>query len=65
MCSTGMDYILKPKDNIQINLFTETENVVCKKPHTGSVYSNMEMFNWSKRSACAALGCWQKRRWPL
>lgn len=46
MCSTGMDYILKPKDNIQINLFTETENVVCKKPHTGSVYSNMEMFNY-------------------
>ena len=35
MCSTGMDYILKPKDNIQINLFTETENVVCKKLHTG------------------------------
>ena len=21
--------------------------------------------NWSERSACAALGCWQKRRWPL
>ena len=20
---------------------------------------------WSERSACAALGCWQKRRWPL
>jgi hypothetical protein len=21
--------------------------------------------NWSERSACAALGCWHKRRWPL
>ena len=21
--------------------------------------------SWSKRSACAALGCWHKRRWPL
>ena len=21
--------------------------------------------NWSERSACAALGCWQKSRWPL
>ena len=20
---------------------------------------------WSERSACAALGCWHKRRWPL
>ena len=20
---------------------------------------------WSQRSACAALGCWHKRRWPL
>ena len=20
--------------------------------------------NWSERSACAALGCWHKRRWP-
>ena len=46
MCSTGVDYILQPKDNIQINLLTETENVVWKKPHTGRVYSNMEMFNY-------------------
>ena len=22
-------------------------------------------FCWSERSACAALRCWQKRRWPL
>ena len=22
-------------------------------------------FYWSERSACAALGCWHKRRWPL
>ena len=21
--------------------------------------------NWSERSACTALGCWHKRRWPL
>ena len=21
--------------------------------------------SWSERSACAALGCWHKRRWPL
>ena len=21
--------------------------------------------NWSERSACAALGCWHKRSWPL
>ena len=21
--------------------------------------------NWSERSACAALGCWHKQRWPL
>ena len=21
--------------------------------------------SWSERSACAALGCWPKRRWPL
>jgi hypothetical protein len=21
--------------------------------------------NWSEQSACAALDCWQKRRWPL
>ena len=20
---------------------------------------------WSEQSACAALGCWHKRRWPL
>ena len=23
------------------------------------------IMNWSERSACAALGCWHKRRWPL
>ena len=22
-------------------------------------------YSWSERSACAALGCWHKRRWPL
>ena len=46
MCSTGVDYILQPKDNIQINLLTETENVVCKKPHTGSVNRNMAIINY-------------------
>ena len=24
-----------------------------------------KLLNWSERSACAALGCWHKRRWPL
>ena len=24
-----------------------------------------KLMNWSERSACAALGCWHKRRWPL
>ena len=46
MCLTGSSYILQPTDNIQFTLLLETENVVCKKPHTGSVYSEMEMFNF-------------------
>ena len=25
----------------------------------------IEVNNWSERSACAALGCRQKRSWPL
>ena len=45
MCLTGSYYILQPNDNIQFILLIETDNVVCKKPHTGSVYSKMEMFN--------------------
>ena len=27
--------------------------------------SGLNPTDWSERSACAALGCWQKRRWPL
>jgi hypothetical protein len=33
--------------------------------HTpGPLWANNIDF-WSERSACAALGCWHKRRWPL
>ena len=27
--------------------------------------SSVGQDNWSERSACAALGCWHKRKWPL
>ena len=44
-------------------------NIVQVNKFINRQYKNLSTrildLNWSERSACAALGCWHKRSWPL
>ena len=43
----------------------EFDQYVVKIDGTGRPTVRNGKGHWSERSACAALGCWHKRRWPL
>ena len=42
----------------------DTAKTQVNKVNLGEVITLCVLF-WSEQSACAALGCWHKRRWPL
>ena len=64
---TGSDYnLIEPISYICFqSLFKQ--NVHYKTHFTFSTFREIPSKSkyWSERSACAALGCWHKRRWPL
>jgi hypothetical protein len=42
-----------------------SEGSCVHRPVNEGPSTSAEILYWSEWSACAALGCWQKRRWPL